>query len=121
MDSTLVGRFLGARPNTKIFRTFVTKKWALKGQVDINEMATRFLSFSFSFEEDKHEILCNDPLVVGKHTLVLQKWAPNLYSLYESRIQDLVWIRLIGLLLDFWVEEVFQGIVVLLVNSSLWI
>ena len=28
----------------------------------------------------------------------------------ESRIQAPIWIRLIGLTLEFWVEDVFQGI-----------
>ena len=47
---------------------------------------------------------------MGRHTLVLQKWSPNLYTMDDSAIQVLVWVRLPGLPLDFWVEDVFQGI-----------
>lgn len=31
MDLTLVGRFLGTRPNIEVVRAFFRRKWALKG------------------------------------------------------------------------------------------
>ena len=110
MDTTLVGRFIGARPNIDDVRSFVHKKWSLKGQVDISTMAKGCLSFCFSCDEDKQNILCNSPWVMGKHTLILHKWTSNLYSLDDSIIQAPVWVRLPGLPLEFWVEDVFQGI-----------
>ena len=48
MDSTLVGRFIGARPNIDDVRSFVHKKWSLKVQVDVSTMAKGCLSFCFS-------------------------------------------------------------------------
>lgn len=73
-------------------------------------MAKGCLSFSFSYEEDKREILCNGPWVVGKNILLLHKWSPNMNPQDESMIQAPVWIRLPGLPLEFWVEDMFQGI-----------
>ena len=64
-------------------------------------MAKGLLSFGFSYEEDKREILYNVPWVVGKHNLVLEKWAVNLYSMDESRIKSHVWIILTRILLEF--------------------
>ena len=87
MDSTPVGRILGARPNIEDVRAFVHKKWKLKGQVDIIVMAKGCLSFYFSCDEDKQDILCCSPWVMGKHTLLLQKWTPNFYYLDDSSIQ----------------------------------
>lgn len=46
----------------------------------------------------------------GEAHLVLQKWSPNLYVMDDSVIQALVWVRLPSLPLEFWVEDVFQGI-----------
>ena len=71
MDSTLVGRFIGARPNIEDVRAFVQRKWCLKGQVDISAMANGCLSFYFSYDEDKRDILCCSPWVMGKHTMLL--------------------------------------------------
>ena len=70
-DTTLVGRFIGARPNIDDVRSFVCKKWSLKGKVDVSEMAKGCLSFCFSCDEDKRDILCSSPWVMGRHTLVL--------------------------------------------------
>ena len=42
--------------------------------------------------------------------MVLQKWSPNLYAMDDSAIQAPVWVRLPGRPLEFWVEDVFQGI-----------
>ena len=101
MDSTLVGRFIGARPNIDDVRSFVCKKWSLKGQVDISMMDQGCLSFYFSCEKDKWNILCNSPWVMGRHTLILQKWTPNHYSLDDSVIQASVWVNLPSLPLEF--------------------
>ena len=79
MDSTLVGRFLGARPNIEDVRAFVCKKWKLKGQVDIIAMAKGCLSFCFSCDEDKQDILYFNPWVMWKHNLLLHKWTPSSY------------------------------------------
>ena len=70
MDLTLIGRILGSRRNIEVVRTYVSKKWKLKGQVDITAMAKGCLSLSFSCEEDKWDILCRNPWVLGKHTLI---------------------------------------------------
>ena len=56
---------------------------------------------------------------MGRHTLLLQKWAPNLYSLDDSVIQAPFWVKLHGLPLEFWVEDVFKALQILLGKSSL--
>lgn len=47
---------------------------------------------------------------MGKHTLILYKWSPNLNSQDESMVQDPICIRLLGMPLAFWVEDIFQDI-----------
>ncbi len=71
MDLTLVRRFSCTRPNIEYVRAYVRKKWSLQSQVDIIALAKGCLSFIFSCEEDKRDILCCSPWVLGKHTLVL--------------------------------------------------
>ena len=48
---------------------------------------------------------------MGKDTPILQKWSPNLNYYDESVMQAPVWVKLLGMPLEFWVEEIFQGIV----------
>ena len=73
MDHTLVEKFLGARPNIEVVRVFVKRKWALKGQVDIAAMSKGCFSFCLSCKEDRRNILCGVPLLVGKHSMILHK------------------------------------------------
>lgn len=78
MASTMVGKFIRQRPNIDIVRTFTQKKWNLKGQVTVTAMAKGILCFDFSCNEDLSNILCEGPLVIGRSTLVLQKWSSKL-------------------------------------------
>ena len=71
MTLTLVGKFLGPRPNIDNVRSFIKKKCALKGQVSIMAMAKGFLSFYFSCMEDLSIILCEGPWAIGCSSLVL--------------------------------------------------
>ncbi|XP_059073640.1 uncharacterized protein LOC131874332 [Cryptomeria japonica] len=107
---TLVGNFLGSRPNIDIVRAFAKHKWALKGQVEITTMSKGALSLAFSCKEDMSRVLCDGPWLIGKSTLALKKWAPKMDLNESCFVQAPVWVRLSGLPLEFWVEDVFKGI-----------
>ena len=64
-------QIFGPRPNIDVVRSFIKKKWALKGQVLVTAMAKGFLSFEFTYMEDLSNILCEGQWVVGHSTLVL--------------------------------------------------
>ncbi|XP_057837885.2 uncharacterized protein LOC131048058 [Cryptomeria japonica] len=54
--------------------------------------------------------LSGGPWMFGKSSLSLRKWSPNMElndSFFESAP---IWVRLPGLLLEFWLEDVFSGI-----------
>lgn len=42
---TLVGRFVGFRPNIDVVRNFIRRKWILKGQVDVAALPRGFFPF----------------------------------------------------------------------------
>lgn len=66
--------------------------------------------FSFSCGEDLEAVLSGGPSMFGKSSLSVRKWSPNMElndSFFESA---LVWVRLPGLPLEYWVEDVFLGI-----------
>ena len=52
MASTLVSKFIRQRPNINIVKSFMKKKWNIKGQVTVTMMDRGFLSFKFSYNED---------------------------------------------------------------------
>ncbi|XP_057817059.1 uncharacterized protein LOC131030331 [Cryptomeria japonica] len=92
MENTLIGKFYGMRLNIEVVCGFVKRKWNLKGQVDVVAMNKGCLSFSFSCEEDRKNILSN----VGREKKFV--------------VQVLVWIKLLGLPMEYWDEDVFARI-----------
>ncbi|GLJ16021.1 hypothetical protein SUGI_0265790 [Cryptomeria japonica] len=107
---TLVGKDLGPRPNIDIVRAFAKCKWVLKGQVEITAMSKGALSMAFSWEEDMLRVLCDCHWLIGKSTLALQKWLPKMDLNESFFVQAHVWVRLAGLPLELWVEDVFKRI-----------
>ncbi|XP_057853625.1 uncharacterized protein LOC131063738 [Cryptomeria japonica] len=107
---TLVGKNLDPRPNIDIVRAFSKCKWALKGQVEITAMSKGALSMSFSCKEDMSRVLYDGPWLIDKSTLALKKWSPKMDLNESFFVQAPVWVRLLGLPLEFWVEDVFKGI-----------
>lgn len=101
MALSLVGKFMGPRPNIETIKEFVRKKWGLKGQVEVVALPKGFFSFSFSCEEDIVAIRCGRPWVIDKSLLALKKWTPNgtdFGSFYEVVP---IWVRLPRLPMEF--------------------
>lgn len=82
----------------------------MKGQVDVSALSRGLFVLSFSYGEDLEMILSGGPWMFGKSSLSLRKWSPNMELndfFFESAP---VWMRLPGLPLEFWLEDVFLGI-----------
>ncbi|XP_057867264.1 uncharacterized protein LOC131074629 [Cryptomeria japonica] len=112
MAMTLARKILGPRPNIDIVRELSKHKWALKGQVEITAMSKMALSLTFSCKEDMSRVLCDGPWLIDKSMLALQKWSPKMDLNESFFVQAPVWVRLLGLPLEFWVEDVFKGIAI---------
>lgn len=69
-----------------------------------------YLSFSFSCEEDHRQILCNGTWMIGKYIMYIQKWYPNSGLDDEFVVQVPIWIKLPGLPMEYWEEDMFAGI-----------
>lgn len=110
MASTLIGKFTGPRPNIDLVRAFTFQKWKLKGQMDVAAMPKGFFSFVFSNGEDLTKVLCDGPWMMGKSSLSLQKWSTNLDYNESSFISAPVWVRLPGLPLEYWHEDILVAI-----------
>ena len=102
MDFTLVGKFLGARPDLESLRKMVKRKWIIRGEVDIASMSNGFFSFIFNCKEDMNMVLCGGPWSFGKCSLTIKKWEPNMDLSYSFFLTTPIWARLPSLPLEFW-------------------
>lgn len=61
MTISLVGKFVGPGPNIEVVRSFVKRKWRVKGQVDVSALSRGFFVFSFSCGADLEMALSGGP------------------------------------------------------------
>lgn len=109
MDLTLVGKFLGVRPDIDVLRNMVKREWAVHGQVDIDLMMNGFFSFGFTFKEDLIMLVCGGPWSFGNSTLMIKTWEPNIYLSDAFFLTTMVWVRLAGLPLEFGMKTTLRG------------
>lgn len=89
---------------------FALSRWRAKGQIDVAAMAKGFFSFTFNCKDDLVVALTGGPWSIGKSSLMLKRWEPGFNLKSCSFSVAPVWVRLPGLPLEFWDEEVFKGI-----------
>ncbi|XP_059068244.1 uncharacterized protein LOC131858811 [Cryptomeria japonica] len=110
MNITLVGKFMGLKPNIEVVRAFVKRRWTTNGQVLISTLPKGYFTFDFSCKEDIQAIRSGGPWVIGKSSLALKKWTTNL-DLSDSILKNVpVWVRHLGLPLEYGNEDVFNGL-----------
>ena len=97
MDFTLVGTFLGARPDLESLRNMVKRKWVIRGEVDIAPLLNGFFLFTFNYKEDMDRVLCGGLWSFGKCSLTIKKWEPNMDLLDSFFLTTPIWARLLGL------------------------
>ncbi|XP_057870798.2 uncharacterized protein LOC131077337 [Cryptomeria japonica] len=111
MALILIGKFSGPTPNIDSVRIFDSWRWKIKGQVEVLDVPRGFFSFVFSCVEDILTIVCGGPWIIGRSSLTLRKWSPNM-DMFDAFFETiLVWVKLLGLPLKYWHEDIFKGIV----------
>ncbi|GLJ18585.1 hypothetical protein SUGI_0330910 [Cryptomeria japonica] len=56
-------------------------------------------------------ILCGGPWIMGRSSLLLKKWSPNM-DMSDAFFETIpIWVKLSGLPLEYWHEDIFKGIV----------
>ena len=73
-------------------------------------MLNVFFSFAFNYKEDLNMVLCVGPWLFGNSTLTIKKWEPNMDLSDAFFLTTPIWVRLPGLSLEFWHEDIFKGI-----------
>lgn len=72
---SLVGKFVGIRPNIESLKEWKKNKWIIKGRVDLIPLACDHILFNFVQMEDLQWVLQNGPWWFGKSGLILKSSA----------------------------------------------
>ncbi|XP_059076689.1 uncharacterized protein LOC131875963 [Cryptomeria japonica] len=109
MTNTLVGKFFSLRPMVEMVRKWVKDKWKLKGSVSISAMLGALFLFKFTVEEDVAHVLSGF-WSYGHNNLSLYCWKASFDLAADLQKIAPVWVRLQGLLLEYWDESIFKWI-----------
>ncbi|XP_059064150.1 uncharacterized protein LOC131856394 [Cryptomeria japonica] len=90
-------------------RQWAKSCWKLKGCLEVSAMPGGLFLFKFNTDEDLMYVLLGS-WAYGKHFLTMDKWKPSFDPSTELNRMAPVWVRLLGLPLEFWDEQIFRWI-----------
>lgn len=83
-------------------------KWHLQGRATGSDLGNGCFQFRFEREDDLQRVLDNRPYHFAYWMVIIQKWEPIISASFPSQIP--FWIRIKGLPLHFWIEEMICNI-----------
>lgn len=79
------------------------RKWHLQGRATGADLGNGCFQFRFEREEDLKRVLDNRPYHFAYWMVIIQRWEPVISATFPSQIP--FWIRIKGLPLHFWYDE----------------
>lgn len=106
---TLIGRLTNPREQsiTRVIND-LPQIWTLQGSVLGSDLGNHCFQFRFQKAEDIQSVLSNRPYHSNCWMLIFQPWEPIISTSFPSQIP--FWIKLKGLPLHFWHEEMMKDI-----------
>lgn len=84
------------------------RKWHLQGRITCSDLGNGCFQFRFEKEEDLKRVLDNRPYHFAYWMVIIQRWEPIISASFPSQIP--FWIRIKGLPLHFWIDEMVCNI-----------
>ncbi|KAG2264131.1 hypothetical protein Bca52824_071210 [Brassica carinata] len=106
---TLIGRVTNPKEQ-KIWALLpaLPRKWHLQGKVTGSDLGNGCFQIRFEKEEELQRVLDNRPYHFAYWMIILQRWEPVISSTFPSQIP--FWIRIKGLPLHYWHEDMICDI-----------
>jgi hypothetical protein len=101
--NTLVTKLLGKKVSFRTLESYLQRKWARKGKIQIVDMADGFHLIYFSSQEDYNFALFEGPWMIADHYyLIVQRWQPLFLQNAAISSKVAVWIRIPKLPLELY-------------------
>lgn len=84
------------------------RKWQLQGRATGSDLGNGLFQYRFEREEDLQRVLDNRPYHFAYWMVIIQRWEPIISASFPSQIP--FWIRIKGLPLHFWLDEMVCNI-----------
>ncbi|GAA0175584.1 hypothetical protein LIER_28729 [Lithospermum erythrorhizon] len=112
---------MGLNPSTGAMENYAKLNWNRLGFEEMFRLTSGMFLFRFKTDEDRYSVLAEGPWMFAKRPIILKAW--TLESNLERKGADKipVWIRIPNLSLQFWNEEIFSKITMLMVLYRMWL
>ncbi|XP_074293052.1 uncharacterized protein LOC141619952 [Silene latifolia] len=105
---TLMGNFLGSKPNLKQVQDFVQKAWKQIASPIVQYYRKGWFSFRFTTQEDMNNVLREGPWKLGSSSLILKQWYPN-FSMEMDKVSTVpIWVLFPDFEPFLWSESVLS-------------
>ncbi|XP_074307797.1 uncharacterized protein LOC141642767 [Silene latifolia] len=105
---TLMGNFLGSKPNLKQVQDFAQKAWKQIASPVVQYYRKGWFSFRFTTQEDMNNVLREGPWKLGSRSLILKQWYPN-FSMEMDKVSTVpIWVLFPDLEPFLWSESVLS-------------
>jgi len=106
---TLIGRVTNPQEQRiSVLIPALPRKWHIQGRAVGSDLGHGCFQFRFEKEEDLQRVLDNRPYHFAYCMVILQRWEPVISATFPSQIP--FWIRIKGLPLHFWHEDMICDI-----------
>ncbi|KAL0282461.1 UNVERIFIED_CONTAM: hypothetical protein Sradi_7260100 [Sesamum radiatum] len=117
-QATAVGYFLGKKPYFPILESFARANW--KELQQVSATSSGFFFFRFKNKAAMENVIEGGPWLVQGQPIVLQCWEPGMSLRRQKHTRIPVWVRLKHLPMEYWTEEDYARVCVMLdYNSTL--
>ena len=101
---TLIGRVINSQEQRiSALIPALPRKWHIQGRAVGSDLGHGCFQFRFEKEEDLERVLDNRPYQFDYWMVIIQRWEPIISASFPSQIP--FWIRIKGLPLHFWLED----------------
>ena len=113
-NHALICKFLGLRLSLPVLDSWARQVWNPEGEMEILLAANNYFMVIFSSMEDRNKAFEGGPYFFNQVGLFIKPWHMSFNSAEEIPSRVPVWVRLPRLPLEFWREDIFHSISMLL-------
>ncbi|XP_057730364.1 uncharacterized protein LOC130945678 [Arachis stenosperma] len=107
---TLIVKLLGRRISLPVLSRRLESMWSKQGSIEVIDLGNDYFIVKFFSQEDLDFALTGGPWRICYYYLALRPWKPN-FNPVEATIDYIVaWVRLPGLAIEYYEEEMLKKI-----------
>lgn len=107
LQHSLISQCLNRVVSAKVLAERLPTIWCIQGSLGVLELHKGFLPFTFSNVADLCKARDGSPWIAAGEPIVVTTWVPN----FDPQLAYLgaapLWVRLLGLPLELWIEPIY--------------